>query len=96
MPVPVLPAASLTPLLARVITLVVSVMPAVAASVPVQVTPPSLLASPLTVPLATVKSAEVRPVTASLKVTVTRDVPPMFSAVVATTILAVGRNVSMP
>ncbi|MOA64808.1 hypothetical protein D3C78_1909810 [compost metagenome] len=49
----------------------------------------------LSVPLATVKSAVVRPFTASLKVMVTVLVSPAFNAVSATTMVAVGRWVSM-
>ncbi|MNG30878.1 hypothetical protein D3C84_1165840 [compost metagenome] len=63
-------------------------------SVAVQVMPPSPLLSPLKEPLATVMSARVKPVTASLKVIVTSEVSPMFSAVSATTMVAVGRRVS--
>ena len=46
-------------------------------------------------PLAAVKSARSRPATASLKVMVTSEVSPALSAVSATTMVAVGRNVSM-
>ncbi|MCY1558033.1 hypothetical protein D9M68_949340 [compost metagenome] len=75
--------------------LLVSVMLAVGVSVAVQVTPPSALLKPLNTPLATLKSAVVSPVTASLKVMVTVVVSPAASALSATTMLAVGRTVSM-
>ncbi|MNR47246.1 hypothetical protein D3C85_1663270 [compost metagenome] len=94
-PVPVLPAASATPVLSRVIRLLVSVMLAVGVRVAVQVMPPSPLLRLLRAPLATVKSAVVRPLTASLKVIVTVLVSLPASAVSATTMLAVGRRVSM-
>ena len=71
MPLPALPAASATPLLASVMTLLVDVRLAVGVKVAVQVMPPSLLLTALSVPLATVRSALVKPVTASLKVMVT-------------------------
>ncbi|MCY1456951.1 hypothetical protein D9M71_742050 [compost metagenome] len=57
--------------------------------------PPSLLLIALNVPLAMVRSALVRPLTASLKVMVTSEVSPILSAVSATTMLAVGRTVSI-
>jgi hypothetical protein len=57
--------------------------------------PPSLLLTALSVPLATLRSALVKPVTASLKVMVTPEVSPAASAVSATTRVAVGRAVSM-
>ena len=68
---------------------------ALGVNVPVQVIPPSLLVTALNVPLAIVRSALVKPVTASLKVNVTSDVSPIFSAESATTMVAVGRAVSM-
>ena len=95
MPLPALPARSLTPVLFRVIRLVVSLTLAVGVKVAVQVMPPSLLLTALNVPLAIVRSALVKPLTASLKVMVTSDVSPIFSAVSATTMVAVGRTVSM-
>ncbi|MNJ75432.1 hypothetical protein D3C77_725310 [compost metagenome] len=49
----------------------------------------------LRVPLATLKSAVVRPVTASLKVTVTVVLWPAFSVLSAIWMTAVGRWVSM-
>ncbi|MNV39333.1 hypothetical protein D3C71_1309090 [compost metagenome] len=94
-PLPVLPARSATPVLARLMTLVALMMPAVGVKVAVQVMPPSLLLTALNVPLATLRSALVKPVTASEKVMVTSDVSPAASAVSASTIVAVGRTVSM-
>ncbi|MOA59643.1 hypothetical protein D3C78_1843170 [compost metagenome] len=49
----------------------------------------------MSVPLAMVRSALVNPLTASLKVMVTSEVSPILSAVSATTMLAVGRTVSI-
>ena len=95
MPLPVLPARSLTPVLFRVIRLVVSLTLAEGVKVAVQVMPPSLLLTALSVPLAMVRSALVKPLTASLNVMVTSEVSPAVSAVSATTIVAVGRTVSM-
>ena len=92
---PALPTASCTPVLFKVITFVASATLTVGVSVAAQVTPPSPLLTALSVPLATVRSALVKPVTASLKVMVTSEVSPMTSAVSATTIPAVGRTVSM-
>ena len=69
-------------------------MLAAGVKVPVQVMPPSLLLTALSVPLAIVRSALVRPVTASLKVMVTNDVSPTLRAVSVNTMLAVGRAVS--
>ncbi|MNR53974.1 hypothetical protein D3C85_1740820 [compost metagenome] len=63
--------------------------------VAVQVIPPSLLLTAVSVPLAMVKSALVNPLTASLKVMVTSEVSPILSAVSATTMVAVGRSVSI-
>ena len=68
---------------------------AVGVSVPVQVTPPSLEVRFETAPLATCRSAVVKPITASEKVKVTSVLSPAFSAVSATTTLAVGRTVSI-
>ncbi len=67
----------------------------VGVKVPVQVMPPSLVVMLLRVPLATVKSLLSKLATASENVSVTRDVSPAFKAVSATTIVAVGRAVSM-
>ena len=72
-----------------------SLMLAVGVKVAVQVMPPSLLLTALKVPLAMVRSALVKPLTASLKVMVTSEVSPTLSAVSATTMVAVGRRVSM-
>ncbi|MNU03593.1 hypothetical protein D3C72_2476770 [compost metagenome] len=55
----------------------------------------SLVLRPLRLPLVTLRSARVKPVTASLKVIVTTDVSPAAMAVSATTMVAVGRAVSM-
>ncbi|MNY66314.1 hypothetical protein D3C86_2037190 [compost metagenome] len=63
---------------------------AVGVKVAVQVMPPSPLLTAVNVPLAIVRSALVRPVTASEKVIVTKDVSPMLSVASATTIVAVG------
>ncbi|MNC67187.1 hypothetical protein D3C75_1176600 [compost metagenome] len=57
--------------------------------------PPSLLLTEVSVPLAMVRSALVKPVTAWLKVMVTSDVSPIFRALSVTTIVAVGGAVSM-
>ena len=94
MPVPVLPAASATPVLSSAIRLVVSSILAVGVKVAVQVTPPSEELRPARLPLGTVRSAPVKPVTASLKVKVTSEVSPAASAVSATTIVAVALEVS--
>ena len=77
------------------IRLVASVMLLVGVKVAVQVMPPSLLLTAVKVPLAIVRSALVNPVTASLKVIVTSEVPPAVRLLSATTIVAVGRAVSM-
>ncbi|MNC13796.1 hypothetical protein D3C75_615520 [compost metagenome] len=61
----------------------------------VQVMPPSLLLTALKVPLSMVRSALVKPVTASEKVMVTSEVSPTLNAPSATTIVAVGSTVSM-
>ncbi|MNO76509.1 hypothetical protein D3C76_675830 [compost metagenome] len=71
-------------------TLEVSVILAVGVNVAVQVSPPLLLLTVLSVPLAIVRSALVRPVTISENVIVTKDVSPMLSVVSATTMVAVG------
>ena len=75
--------------------MVASLVLALGVKVAVQVMPPSPLLTALNVPLAMVRSALVKPVTASLKVMVTSEVWPMLSTVSATTMLAVGRTVSM-
>ncbi|MND88494.1 hypothetical protein D3C80_805220 [compost metagenome] len=95
-PMPTLPlATACTPVLSSVIRLVVSVMLAVGVNVAVQVMPPSLLLTAVSVPLAMVRSALENPLTASLKVMVTSDVSPIFNALSATTMVAVGSTVSM-
>ncbi|MCY1463381.1 hypothetical protein D9M71_812680 [compost metagenome] len=63
-PLPALPDRSLIPVLFRVIRLVVSLTLAVGVKVAVQVMPPSLLLTAVSVPLAMVRSALVKPVTA--------------------------------
>ena len=96
LPQPVLPeTAAWTPLLSRVIWLVASARLLLGVKVAVQVMPPSMVVTPLRVPLVMVRSALLKPVTASLKVMVTRDVPPIFNAGFATTTVAVGSTVSM-
>ncbi len=91
MPVPALPARSVTPLLSSVTPLLVLAAFAVGVSVAVQVIPPSLLLTALKVPLATVRSALLNPLTASLNVMVTCEVSPIASRLSATTMVAVGR-----
>ena len=91
---PALPAASVTPVLSRVMRLVASSTFAVGVKVAVQVKPPSVELTFESVPLAIERSALVKPVTGSLKVKVTSEVSPTFSAVSATTMVAVGRAVS--
>ncbi len=93
MPLPALPTAFCTPLLSRVIRLLASVMLLVGVKVAVQVIPPSLLLTAVSVPLAIVRSALLKPVTASLKVMVTSDVSPMVRLLSATTMVAVGTSV---
>ncbi|MNF87619.1 hypothetical protein D3C84_700890 [compost metagenome] len=73
-PEPELPARSAIPVLFSVMRLVASLMLALGVKVAVQVMPPSLLLTALKVPLAIVRSALVKPVTASLKVIVTSEV----------------------
>ncbi|MNC04048.1 hypothetical protein D3C75_514770 [compost metagenome] len=75
--------------------MVVSLTLAVGVKVAVQVMPPSLLLTAVSVPLAIVRSALVNPLTASLKVMVTSEVSPMLRLVSVTTMVAVGRTVSM-
>ena len=95
MPVPALPAASVTPVLAKVMTFVASLTLAVGVSVAVQVVPPSADATAVRVPLAIVRSALSKPVTASENVIVTRDVSPIVRLLSATTMPAVGRTPSI-
>ena len=71
-----------------------SVTLTVGVKVAVQVTPPSLDDTLLSVPLAMVRSALVKPLTASLKVMVTPEVSPALRALSATTMVAVGTWVS--
>ncbi|MNF87618.1 hypothetical protein D3C84_700880 [compost metagenome] len=92
---PVLPEPFCTPLLSSVIRLVLSVMALVGVKVAVQVMPPSLLLTAVKVPLAMVRSALLKPVTASENVMVTSEVSPILSAVSATTMVAVGATVSI-
>ena len=94
-PVPALPTASVTPVLFSVMRLLASETLASGVNVAVQVTPPLLEFTGDSVPLAIVKSALVKPVTASEKVKVTSEVSLAESALSATTTLAVGRAVSM-
>ena len=54
----------------------------------------SALVASVRTPFTTIKSALVRPVTASLKVMVTRLVSPALSALSASTMVAVGASVS--
>ena len=75
-PTPALLAASSTPVLSSVITLLVSVMSAVGVKLAVQVLPLSALLTSVSVPLAMLRSLLVSPVTVSLKVIVTRLVSP--------------------
>ncbi len=94
-PVPAVDVATLvTPAMFTLITLVASVMALVGVSVAVQVVPPSLELTELSVPLATVMSALVKPLTASLKVKVTPDVSPTLSAASATTTETVGTGIT--
>ncbi len=75
-------------------TLLALVMLLVGVKVAVQVLPPSLLATALRVPLVTVRSALVKPLTTSLKVMVTVAVSPTFRAVSLRLMVAVGGTVS--
>ncbi|MNZ99549.1 hypothetical protein D3C78_1188800 [compost metagenome] len=93
-PVPVLPARSATPVLSRMIRLVVSLTSTVGVNVAVQVMPPSLLLTALNVPLGTDRSALPKSLTASEKVMVTSEVSPALSVVSASTMVAVGRWLS--
>ena len=62
--------------------------------VAVHVRPPSLLLTAVRVPFSTVMSPLAKPVTASLKVKVTRLVSPMRNAVSAMVMATVGATVS--
>ncbi|MOA40883.1 hypothetical protein D3C78_1627950 [compost metagenome] len=94
-PLPVLPARSATPVLLKVMTLLASCTLLDGVKVAVQVMPPSLLVSPLRLPFGADRSARVKPATASLKVMVTRLVSPTVRLLSATTMVAVGRRLSM-
>ena len=83
------------PVLASMIRLVASLTPTFGVNVAVQVMPPSLLLTAVRVPLAITMSALLKPVTASLKVKVTSVVSPAVRVLSATTMVAVGRWVSM-
>ena len=76
-------------------TLLAAVVLALGVSVAVQVMPPSLLSKSDSTPLAALKSAKASPVTASLKVMVTAVLWPIPNTVSATTMVAVGRSVSI-
>ena len=91
---PALPAESKTPVLAKVMTLDAASTFAAGVSVAVHVTPPSTEPTADNVPLAIVRSALVKPVTASEKVIVTKLVAPLVRELTATTIVAVGPCVS--
>ena len=82
-------------MLSNVIRAPVADVLAAGVRVAVQVIPPSDELRPLKAPLPTVKSAPVRPVTASLKVMVTAEVSPAVRVVSLTVIDADGRRVSM-
>ena len=84
----------LTPLLASVMRLLAAVVLVVGVKVAVQVRPPSAVLTVLRVPLATVRSLLLKPVTASLKVMVTVEVSPAISALSDRVMVAVGRWVS--
>ena len=75
--------------------LLVSSKLAVGVKVAVQVTPPSELATVLSVPLGAVRSSLLKPITARLKVMVTNEVSPTLSALSASAMVAVGALVSM-
>ncbi|MNR45243.1 hypothetical protein D3C85_1640680 [compost metagenome] len=89
-----MPARSVTPVLSRVIRLVESLIAEVGVNVAVQVMPPSLLLTALNVPLGTLRSALVKPLTASLKVMVTWVVSPALRVESTMTMVAVGRWLS--
>ena len=91
MPVPATPSEmAVTPVLSRVMTLVVSTMLLVGVKVAVQVIPPSALETAVSVPLGIVRSALLKPSTGLLKVMVTCEVSPIFRAVSDITMVAVG------
>ena len=78
-------------------TLLAAVVVALGVSVAVQVIPPSLLLRLDKEPLGALRSAVVKPLTASVKVKVTVAVSPMRKAVSLMVMLeaSVGRNVSI-
>ncbi|MNZ49526.1 hypothetical protein D3C78_672970 [compost metagenome] len=78
----------------RVIVALATVVLAEGVKVALQVRPPSLLLTADNVPPITVRSALLKPATASLKVMVTFDVSPTFSAVSLRLMVAVGGTVS--
>ena len=95
-PLPALLALSLNRVLFKVMTSPVWVTPGFAVRVAVQWVP-STWTRLLKLPSATVNAPAVRLLTVSLKVMVTREVLPLtFSAVLDTTMVAVGATVSMP
>ena len=71
-----------------------SVTPAVGARVAVQVIPPSVDETVVRVALAMVRSSFAKPVTASEKVKVTKDVSPILRVVSVTMMAAVGADIS--
>src|SRR5437867_2089901 len=87
-------AASVTLAAASVITLVVSSMLGGGLHTAAYVEWSSDVCTSDLTPFATVKSVVVSPLTASLKVMVTGESSPMFSAVSPTTMVAVGATVS--
>ena len=76
--------------MASVMALEAAVVLPLGVSVAVHVIPPSAELTADNEPLAMVRSALVKPVTASEKVIVTREVSPMVRELSATTIVAVG------
>ena len=91
---PALPAKSAIPVLSSVMTLEAAVVLDAGVSVAVHVMPPSPELRLLSEALGALRSAKVKPVTASEKVIVTKLVTPIRRALVATTMLAVGRTPS--
>ncbi len=77
------------------IRFVVSAVLGAGVNVAVHVIPPSTVVGLLSVPFATVKSATLKPVTACEKVMVTVVVSLAVNIVSVTTIVAVGRTVSI-
>ena len=97
LPKPTLPAVSATPVVSSVMTLLASVVLTVGVSVAVQVMPPSPDVRLESAAFGALRSAVVKPVTASVKVKVTVAVSPTRSAVSLMVMPAasVGRTVSM-